>query len=231
MSEQGFSEENTPAVAGPEGTPGTAEQTAQAEVNWQEKYANLQPEYTRTTQRVAELERQQELFDLLVSTDDPDTRRQVAERLGYVLDEEEQTQDADTDPFAAVDERLARVEQQLTARQQQEADATRATEVRQHVDEQLEALGIDKDDQDWVLAYAINALPPTPDGLPDIEQANQVFSVRETERQRNWAKTKRAPFVPPGGRDATEVPDPGTGQQARLNRALLSLRNSMGDNE
>ena len=33
----------------------------------------------------------------------------------------------------------------------------------------------------------------------------------------------------PGGRDATEAPDPGTGHNARLNRALLSLRNSMGD--
>jgi hypothetical protein len=200
-------EATTPAaVAGPEGTPSTAEQ-AQAEVDWQKRYSDLQPEYTRATQRVSELERQQELYDLLVSTDDPDTRRQVAERLGYVLDAEEQTQEGEPDPFSRYDERLDRIEQALTARDQQEANATRAAEVREQVDARLDKLGIDKDDQDWVLAYAINALPPTQDGLPDVEQAHQVFAAREDARQKAWAQSKRAPAISPNGQAATEVPD------------------------
>jgi len=198
----------TPAVAGPEGTPGTAEQAAPAEVDWQDRYQNLQPEYTRATQRVAELEHQQELYDLLVSTDDSDTRRQIAEQLGYVLDDADAQELIEPDdPFAAVNERLTRIEQGLTAREQAENQAEHAAEVRAAVDQQLDQLKIDKDDQDWVLAYAINALPPTPEGLPDVAQAHQVFQAREDARQRKWAQTKRAPHVAPNGQAATEVPN------------------------
>ena len=49
------------------------------------------------------------------------------------------------------------------------------------------------------------------------------------EEMKGWAKTKRAPYVSPGGLPANEVPDPGTGHDARMNRALLRLRNDMGD--
>lgn len=207
MSDQGLSED--PGVAGPNTGTGTAEQqAAQAETDWQKRYSDLQPEYTRATQELAEMKRQQELYDVLVSTDDPATRRQVAERLGYQLEEEPDPEPEDEDPLARYDERLGRIEQSLTQRQQDEQDATYAAEVRAAVDVKLEALGLDKGDQDWVLAYAINALPVTEEGLPDIEQANRVFAERETERQRKWAKGKRsAPHIAPNGQAATEVPN------------------------
>jgi hypothetical protein len=198
-------------VAGPESGTGTAEQQAQAEVDWQKRYTDLQPEYTRATQELAELRRQQELYDLLVSTDDADTRRQVAERLGYTFAEEPEEVNPDIDPedpFAVYDERLGRIEQSLTQRQQDEQDAVYAAEVRRQVDAKLGTLGLDKDDQDWVLAFAINALPVTAEGLPDIEQAHQAFTARETERQRRWAAGKKAaPHLSPHGQAATEVPN------------------------
>jgi hypothetical protein len=196
-------------VAGPESGTGTAEQDHEAAVDWQKRYADLQPEYTRATQELAELRRQQDLYDLLVSTDDADTRRQIAEQLGYVLDEEPDEPELDPeDPFAHYDERLGRIEQSLTQRQQEEQDATYAAEVRRKVDARLDQLGLDKDDQDWVLAFAINALPVTAEGLPDIEQAHQAFIARETERQRRWAAGKKtAPHLSPHGQAATEVPN------------------------
>jgi hypothetical protein len=216
MSEQvPPAQEETPAVAGPTEAPGTAEQ---AEVDWQKRYADLQPEYTRTTQENAELRRQQELYDLLLSTDDPDTRRQVAEQLGYVLDEEEETQAPDEfeDPFDQYDERLGRIEQSLTQRQQQEQEDAYAREVRAVVDERLGQLGLDKDDQDWILAYAINALPITEEGLPDLEQAHQEFVKRETARQKAWAQAKKAaPHISPVGQPATEVPNLDNDQERR----------------
>ena len=123
----------------------------------------------------------------------------------------------------------------MTQREQQEEEAARTDLIRSITDERLSQLpDLAAEDQDWILAYAVNALPalhepgmPVP--LPDIRAAYDVFAARELERQKAWAKTKRAPYVSPGGRDATEAPDPGTGHNARLNRALLSLRNSMGD--
>jgi hypothetical protein len=210
MSEQGTPTEGTPAVAGPEGTPGAAEQaTEQAEIDWQDRYQHLQPEYTRVTQENAQLREVQELYELLLSSDDPDTRREVATQLGYMLDDEDQDQSNEDseDPLAAYDERLGRLEQSHAEREQEQADAAYAAQVREVVDEQLDALELDADDQDWVLAYAINALPITEDGLPDIRQAYEVFMQRETERQRNWARSKRAPHISPHGQSGTEAPN------------------------
>lgn len=210
MSEQSAPEQGTPAVAGPEGTPGTAEQqVTQAETDWQDRYQHLQPEYTRVTQEVAELRRQQELYEQLLSAEDADTRREIAEQLGYVLEEDEETQtgDPEEDPLSQFGERLGRVEQSLSARDQEREDAAYAEQVRAVVDERLGQLQIPKDDQDWVLAYAINALPITEEGLPDIAQAFQAFQARETERQKAWAQSKRAPHISPHGQSATEAPN------------------------
>jgi hypothetical protein len=194
-----------PVVAGPNGT-GEAEQAAQAEVDWQKRYADLQPEYTRTTQEVADLKRQQELYDVLISTNDPDTRRMVAEQLGYVLEDEPDATE-DDDPLSAYDRRLAALESQTAEREQQEANDQYAQQVRAAVDERLNQLGIDKADQDWVLAYAINALPSNAQGLPDLDGAYAEFQQRETARQRAWAQTKRAPHIATAGQAATEVPN------------------------
>jgi hypothetical protein len=207
MSEQD-GPEPTPAVAGPEGAPGSAEATEQQEIDWQKRYGDLQPEYTRVTQENAELRRQQEMYDYLLSTEDPDTRRAIAEELGYVLEEEETDEyEPEEDPLVAYDQRLGRLEQTEAEREQEQAEQAYAAQVREIVDEQLDALELDRDDQDWVLAYAINALPITEDGLPDIQQAYEVFTARETERQRNWARSKHAPRISPSGQPATEVPN------------------------
>lgn len=205
MSDQGLSSENTPAVAGPEGL--ASETPAETEVDWQKRYVDLQSEYTRTTQENAEHRHQQELYDVLVSTDDPDTRRKVAEQLGYLLEKEEPEVDLEN-PFAVYDDKIAKLESALTQREEREREDAYASEIRRVCDEQLDSLGIDKEDQDWVLAYAINALPVNQQGLPDIRQAYSVFAERETARQRKWATTKRqAPRISPNGQPATEVPN------------------------
>ena len=227
MSEQAGPDYGAPAVAGPEGAPGTAEQATQAEIDWAKRYADLQPEYTRTTQENAALRQREELYDLLVSTDDPDTRRQVAERLGYQLaGEEDQSQSfEDTEPWEVYDQRLAALEQQQATREQAEAEAERAREVRGVLDERLDQLpGLDREDQDWVLAYAINALPVADDGYPDIGKAFEVFQERDNARQRKWAQTKRgAPHVPSNGQAATEVPNLDN-RQDRIDYAVRRLQ-------
>jgi hypothetical protein len=220
-------------VAGPESGTGTAEQDHEAAVDWQKRYADLQPEYTRATQELAELRRQQELYDLLVSTDDADTRRQIAEQLGYVLDEEPDEPELDPeDPFAHYDERLGRIEQSLTQRQQEEQDATYAAEVRRKVDARLDQLGLDKADQDWVLAYAINALPALhrtelPAGARH-RRAHQAFiAARDGASAKTWAgKTKTAPHLSPHGQAATEVPNLDNRQERRTGWSDAAWRTS-----
>jgi len=231
MSDQGAPIQGPPDVVGPEGTPDTAGQaTAGQEVNWQDRYQHLQPEYTRVTQENATVRQQLELYEQLLSAEDSDTQREIAEALGYRLDQEEEPEsDEDGDPLVAYDERIRRLEESTQRRSQDEEQAAYAAEVRAVVDERLDQIdGLDKDDQDWVLAYAINALPITDEGLPDIEQAFQVFQQREITRQRAWAQTKRAPRISPNGQPGTEVPDLDDRQQ-RQDWMVRRLQDSGGE--
>jgi len=204
--------QDTPAVAGPEGSAGTTEQ-----VDWQaralaaeDRYGNLQPEYTRTTQELATYRERESWYDLLLTAEDADTRRQAAEALGLELAEEESQSE---DPFAPVNNRLDRIEQSLSQRDQREADTEDAMSLRQIFDAKLGGLGVTEKDGNWILAYALHALPPVYDPefdrpLPDIQAAYQEFNTREDERQKAWAQSKRsAPRIPPDGQSGTEAPN------------------------
>jgi len=227
MSDQaGPFTEDTPAVAGPEGTSGPAEQQA-AEVDWQKRYSDLQPEYTRTSQEAAQLREREQYYALALTSEDPDIRRQALEALGYELDEEVE-QPAYDDPYDNLQAQYQRLEQRVDQRDQEAQEAQQTALIRAVTDDRLAALGdLDEADQDWVLAYAINALPalhepelPVP--VPDIRGAYDVFRSREVERQKTWAKTKRAPYVSPGGQTATEVPNLDT-HQGRMDFAAQKL--------
>ena len=219
--------EDTPAAAGPEGT-GAAEQAE----DWQLRYQNLQPEYTRSTQRVKELEDREAWFQLALTSEDADTRRQAVEALGFQLEEEEEQpyfEESAQDPYVDLLNRQERMEQRLDERDRAERESQENALIKAFTDDRLSRLeGLAEEDQDWVLAYAINALPAVrepgvPVPLPDISGAYEAFQARETARQKSWAETKRAPYVPPGGQTATEVPDLDT-HQGRVDYAVRQLQ-------
>src|SRR5262245_3698151 len=221
--------QDTPGIAGPAGDPGTQEQPQ--DTDWQKRYSDLQPEYTRATQEAADLRTWQQWAQVAFTSEDADTRRQALEALGYELPEdEEEFEPAEyEDPFDAINARQQAIEDRFAQQDQQaQADQEDAL-IRAITDERLAQLdGLDKDDQNWVLAYAINALPAlrepgVPVPLPDIQGAFDAFQARETERQKAWAKTKRAPYVPPGGREATEVPDTST-HDGRVDAILRKMQ-------
>ena len=83
-------------------------ETEQAEIDWQKRYSDLQPEYTRVSQEPPNSGAQQELYDALLSTDDADTRRAIAEELGYQLEDDETEPDPDEDPLEQYGQRLER---------------------------------------------------------------------------------------------------------------------------
>jgi hypothetical protein len=211
MSEQAPPQEETPAVVGPEGSQATAE-----EIDWQaraaaaeDRYGNLQPEYTRATQELAAYREREGWYDLLLTAEDADTRRQAAEALGLQLEEEEDQSD---DPFAPVNQRLERIEQSLSQRDEREEATEDAMTLRQIFDARLADLGVDEEDGNWILAYALHALPAVYDQdfdrpLPDIQAAYEAFNTREDARQKAWAKSKRAPHISPNGQSGTEAPN------------------------
>lgn len=220
---------DTSAVAGPNAASGAAE-----DIDWQaralaaeDRYGNLQPEYTRVTQREAELREQLQYHNTLLTSEDEDTRRQALEALGYeVPDPEPQVYEDPTERIAAQVSTLA--ERLDTAEQAQRQEQEQAL-MNSVTFERLNAIeGLAKEDQNWVLSYAVNALPaieepgiPVP--LPDVKAAYEVFKAREIERQREWANGKRAPYVAPGGQTATEVPNLDT-HQGRVDAMMRGLR-------
>jgi len=230
--QQAQPEQGTPAVAGPAEAPGTQEQGQQGtpeDLNWQKRYLDTQADYTRSQQELAEIKQRNELFEIAMSTDDPDTYRQALERLGIEVPEEDSE---DFDPTAydepAHDPRLDEI---VAWKEQQEQAAREAAGfefLTGHINTEVERLGmegLDEGTRQWILSRAlaspgIPAPPGSPhDELPDVEAAYKEFQQWELERQKQWAKTKRAPHVPNGGLPANEAPNPGTGHDARMARA------------
>lgn len=194
--------EETPDNAAADATQQTTEdaQTQQQIVDWEKRYNDLRPQYDRTTQEAAQY---RSLVEGLHS-EDPDTRRQAAEALGLQLTEEDAA-----DEFEQVEQPLTRAEfeQFLREQQNQAQEQERAQQVRQIVDAQLQEWGLDEEDGNDVLAYAIHALPRTDEGLPDVWAAYERFQQRETARQKAWRESKRAPHMSPVGTSGTQTPN------------------------
>jgi hypothetical protein len=221
---------DTPAVAGPNEAPGTQEQP---QTDWEKRYQDLQPQYTRTAQERAELQQWKEWAELALTTDDPDTQRQALQHLGYDVPEEVE----DVEPAEYEDTfHDPRIDEILTWKEQQEQAAREAAGfefLTGHINTEVERLGMNEFDEgtrQWILSRAlaspgIPAPPGSPhDELPNIEAALSEFREWEAERQKQWASVKRgAPYVPAGGQPANEVPNPGTGHDARMDRALRGL--------
>ena len=244
---------DSPAVAGPDEAPGTAQdQQSQdtpghgQDVNWEQRYKDTQADYTRQQQELAQLKHEREWAQVALTSDDPDIQRQAFEILGIEVEEPEEGYEdfeefTQEDPY---DQRIRALEEQLSVREQQAQAQQEQQLLLTDAETQFEQLGMpwteDPLEQEtrqiiFERALSLPRLPPKPgqprEGLLDIQTAHEQFRTWEDNRMKSWAKTKRAPYVSPGGLPANEVPNPGHGQQARLNRAMLSLRNNMGDNE
>lgn len=235
MSEQD-SHEEIPAVAGPEGTPGAADgQPPYGDPNdpYEKRYNDLRAWTDRVSNEAAELRQEREqwqqhqgLYDLMLNADDEDTRRQAAEALGYEFEEEQQAEP--DDPFQTLNERLERIEQAQTQRQDAESEREYAQAVRGVIDERLEELMPDAGEaaQNMVFAYALNALPVGDDGLPDLPGALAAFQQLLGAEQEAWAKTKRAPALNLNGQTGTQVPNLDNDQERQ---AYMAARLQAGD--
>lgn len=225
---------DTPAVAGPTEAPGTQDQQQATADPYEKRYNDLRPEFDRATQERAELQQWKEWAELALTTEDTDTQRQALQRLGFdVPDEIEDIEPAEYEEYAQ-DPRLEELLSWKQAQEQQAREAAGFEYLTGHINNEVERLGmtsLDDATRQWVLSRAlanpgIPAPPGSPhDELPNVEAAYKEFQQWELERQKQWAKTKQnAPYVPSGGQPANEVPDPGTGHNSRMNRAMRALQ-------
>ena len=228
---------DTPAVAGPNEAPGTQEQQQDHVDPYEKRYNDLRPQFDRVSAERAQLEQDRQWFELALTTEDEDTRRQALQHLGFDVPNEvedvEPTEWDDEDPLADVRKELAELrswKEQSTQQQQQEVQQQFFDS---YMEMEIERLGLDKLDtrqQEMVFdrlrrVGGIPAPPGTPiDEYPNVEAAYKLFQEEMLEEQKSWASVKkRAPYVPSGGQSANEVPDPGTGHNSRMNRAMRAL--------
>lgn len=171
-------------------------------IDWQKRYEDLRPEYDRTTQRASQYE---QLVNAL-RDGDPDTRAEAAR----LLDLEFVTEENDgsfEDPSDEALTRVAALEAQLAAQRDEQQSQAHLAHVETAVETQLDSIdGLDEGDKDWIVSRAIS-MPPTSDGLPDIQAAHQELVARDEARLKQWAATKRAPSFSPGGQAGTQTPN------------------------
>lgn len=181
-------------------------------VNWQDRYESLRPEYTRTTQRLSELETQ---FNAI--RNDPEAQAQFLRELGYDLPDQDEDLTG-LDPAAQqqheLERRLAAIEQQHQQTQAQAEQAQQLAAAEAHFNQSFTELAtenggqpLDPETQDLVVAKALT-MPPDENGMPPVKEAYKVIEGFITGRQQKYAATKRTPHpFTPNGAEGTQQPD------------------------
>lgn len=187
------------------GQPGT-DQQPQGDP-YEKRYNDLQPAFTRATQEAAELRQREAFYRDLVTSTDPDTRRQAAEALGFELEAEDDDTQYGDDPVAALQAQLAELREQYTGDRQQSQQQQQIAHLEQVTEQALDDLKVPDEDgvRDWIVSRAV-ALPPNEHGFPDVKTAYEEFNNMMLGRQKSWAKTKRAPHIAASGVEGNQAP-------------------------
>jgi hypothetical protein len=187
--------QDTPAVPAPDGTP------PPPEINYQQRYDDLRPQFDRTNQEAAELRAEMQR----VATDE-EYQRQLMTQWGYDIDEPDAQAPDPSEELRAQLAELQEWKNATTAEQQQRAQLNTITT---SVDEQFRNLAPDLDDstKEWITTRALN-MDAREDGMPDIYSAHKAFTDWELARQKAWASGKRAaPRISANGAEGTQAPN------------------------
>jgi hypothetical protein len=184
------------------------------EVNWQERYENLQPEYTRATQEAAQYRQVLEL----ARQGDPE----ALDYLGLSIAEEDDADEDDLEDFEDPnDKRIAQLEQVIAEQLQGQEQAQQQEAFQEFVDDQLanqlatienEYGQLDDADAEFLLELA-QAMPDE-NGVPDLIRAYAVDQDRLDAKREGWVSSKRSPQAPSGASPSSQ-PDLDDKQQRR----------------
>jgi hypothetical protein len=185
-------EQETPAAEPQEGS--------SAEVDWQERYANLQPEYTRTTQELAQY---RQLIDA-ARAGDPE----ALEFLGYAAEDDEEEDDDYTDPDERYEQRFAELETRIQEKEAAEQEAELHMLEAAYVEQELEAIedqeGNLSDEEKGAIVALANQIRDD-DGDPDVSTAYELLTNASKAAQQRYIKSKRAEKVEIGTAGSEKV--------------------------
>lgn len=177
----------------------------------QERYKQMQADYTRKRQAEASTakERQEELEFLEALRSDPETQKAVLEQLQELLDEDEsddEYDDDDEDPESDIERQVRELREAEESRQTQALAKAVVTHIEQLAkDSELE---LDEDDLRDIFGRATAGDQVNNQAT---ESAFKAWQDREKAKHTKWQasylKSKQAPTQVPPGQSAEETPD------------------------
>lgn len=198
------------SLSGPDGTPAEGE-THGENIDYEQRYNDLRPEFDRKSQEAAEYRQFQEA---LSGQSGPEAQQQALLALDIELEGDEDEDDSeydDDDP----DTRLERIEETL---EQQKAEAEQHELVNQeneYLQEGIEVLEEEADrefsDQEIGILASVARANRTDSGYPDLALAYDQLTALSDQQQKAWIaskKTSRGPGTGTAAQEAVDLSDP-----------------------
>jgi len=199
-------------------------------------YKNLQADYTRKSQEIANQRREAEqatAFYNAIQSQDPQALRQIADvygqetvldTFGYALDNDDPQEYSD--PIDALRKELDELKGNVTKGEQKAQEEALLVQIESDIAQQFKGVDLSEKEQEIVTAHALTAGYVTADGFPDVKKAYADFEEVLSEQQKKWASGKRAPRQPVQGTTGSDKVDFGNEDERRALIASMLDANS-----
>ena len=179
-----------------------------------QRYQDMQADYTRKTQEIAETRREAAaMAEIIEAASDPGhpDHQNALDVLGLEVDAPELEED-DMSPYSTEDQLMAKVER-LEAERAMEQQAAEQAAIEEYEDdliaEQISSLqqqeGREFDDAELRILYNEALSNPDERGLPNVGYAYELLKDAYTNRQKDWVSSKRTARRPGSGSARQEV--------------------------
>jgi Skp family chaperone for outer membrane proteins len=180
--------------------PESGEHTDTGGDSYEERYKNLQAEFTRKTQELSGLKSEHEQYQQWYqSLTNPETQAQALNMLGLELENEQQDPFAEQpDPTEALRAEISELKQWREQQSEQAQLQQLESEINAGIKGHAEQAGLDLDPKLQKLLFNnVIASPPRADGTPDIEGVFEEFTGLKDQLIKNYRETKRRAPSPP----------------------------------
>jgi hypothetical protein len=183
----------------------------EARAAYDSAYKQMQADYTRKTQEVADQRREaEEAQELISALQDPQYRDAALQVLG-IQPQAEDDQADEFEDYLSEDERLDRIEQYLEGQQAQQQDSEIEQLENQYLDQEFakleKSIARDLTDDEAELLF-VTATHPTfrdSNGLPDVQAAYDRVKQLEQGAQQRYVESKKAPRAPMGSAGSKQI--------------------------
>lgn len=195
----------------------------------QSAYKQMQGDYTRKTQSLAEQRREaenesQQYKDFFESLQDPETQAEALQALGFDF-EDDDPQPVDENALMLSEWQQFKESQQSQQREQELDSLERDLEAK--IVEATKHLDLSAEERSLIFDHGL-AMEPDSNGQMNIAGAVKSFEAAQQKAVDRYLASKRAPKAPTGQQGSTVV-DPNEDRFARQERMASLMRASAND--